>query len=288
MLSVLWAFLVTAVLGSLLGLGLSAASKALAIRKDERIQQLEEALPGINCGACGYAGCAAYAEAIATQEASLTLCSPGGASVAKTVAQIMGVEVETSDARVVAQVHCRGGVDVSTYSFRYTGLSDCNALFALFGGDKVCKQGCLGLGSCIRVCPVNAISYDSQGKIWIDRDACIACGKCIEVCPTGVIKYIPYDADYIVACNNTDKGAAVRKYCKVGCIGCKLCEKRAPGGGYKVEDFLATIDYRYPGDRAPAEKACPAKCIIPVVRSDAPAKVAAGTDGTTGLAGDTE
>jgi ferredoxin len=55
-------------------------------------------------------------------------------------------------------------------------------------------------------------------------------------------------ADYIVACNSTDKGALVRKYCKVGCIACKICEKKSPEGGYKVEDNLSRIDYRS-GDR---------------------------------------
>ncbi len=131
----------------------------------------------------------------------------------------------------------------------------------MFQGEKVCKYGCLGYGSCIDVCPVDAIDYDEEGLVWVDKDKCIACGKCIDVCPTGVIKMIPYSADYIVACNSNDKGAVARKACKVGCIGCKMCDKQSPEGGYVIENFLASIDYSKDGDRAAGAEKCPAKCI---------------------------
>ena len=260
--TVLYAFLVVGLLGGLLGVGLAFASRALAVKKDQRIEELENALPGLNCGACGYAGCAAYAEAVAEGEAPLTLCGPGGAPTAEELGRIMGVEVELSTGKQVAQVHCRGGRDVSEYTFDYHGLEDCTALYLLFGGDKVCKSSCLGLGSCIRVCPVDAIDYDDEGKVWVDRDICISCGKCIEVCPTGVMKWVPYDADYIVACNNSEPGKVVRKHCKVGCIACGICVKRSPEGGYVIENNLSRIDYSKDGDRSAAAEKCPPKCII--------------------------
>ena len=262
--TILFAFLVVGLLGALLGIGLGFASKALAVKKDERLAQIEGMLPGLNCGACGYAGCASYAEAVAGEEAALTLCSPGGPDAAAGLGRIMGVEVGVSAAKKVAQVHCRGGRDVSEYAFEYGGLEDCNALFLLYGGDKICKTSCLGPGTCIRVCPVDAIGYDDAGKVWVDKELCISCGKCIEVCPTGVMKWVPYDADYIVACNNTEPGKLVRKYCTVGCIACKICEKKAPEGGFTVADDLATIDYAATGDRSEAAEKCPPKCIIPV------------------------
>ncbi len=262
--TVLYAFLVVGLLGGLLGVGLAFASRALAVQKDKRVEEVEDALPGLNCGACGYAGCAAYAEAVAEGEAPLTLCSPGGPTAAEELGRIMGVEVEVSARKMVAQVHCRGGHDVSEYTFDYHGLQDCTALHLMFGGDKVCKNSCLGLGTCIRVCPVDAIGYDDEGKVWVDRDICISCGKCIEVCPTGVMKWIPYDADYIVACNNTDPAKVVRKHCKVGCIACGICVKRSPEGGFVIENNLSSIDYSSDGDRSAAAEKCPPKCIIAV------------------------
>ena len=104
----------------------------------------------------------------------------------------------------------------------------------------------------------------------MDKDVCISCGKCIEVCPTDVMKWVPYDADYIVACNNTEPAKLVRKYCKVGCIACKICEKKSPEGGFVVENDLSTIDYSITGDRSAAAEKCPPKCIIPVTAREIP------------------
>jgi len=250
-------------LGVLMGVGLAVAAKFLAVQKDECIAIIEAELPGLNCGACGYAGCASYAEIIAgKEEENLTLCTPGGPDVVLKISEIMGVEVAAMAEKQVTQVHCTGGKGKAEYEFAYSGIRDCNALYALYGGDKKCKHGCLGQGSCIRVCPVNAISYTENGLLWINKEFCIACGKCIEVCPTGVIRWLPYNSDYLVACNSTDKGGAVRKICKVGCTGCKICEKKSPDGGFKVEDFLSRIDYQAEGERESGAVACPTKCII--------------------------
>lgn len=262
-LRVVYAFASVAGLGALLGLLLAVASRLLVVRKDERLEALEKALPGANCGACGFAGCAAYAAAIVGGEIALDLCTVGGAEAAKRVSSIMGVDFQAGAAvKRVPQVHCRGGKGTAKYAFEYSGVEDCNALRALYGGNKVCKHGCLGLGSCIRVCPVNAIDYDADGLVWVNKQLCISCGKCVQVCPTGVMRWVPVEADLLVACNSTDKGAAVRKYCTVGCIACRICEKKSPEGGFKVEDNLARIDYLAAGNRSEAAAACPTKCII--------------------------
>ncbi|MBI9106037.1 MAG: RnfABCDGE type electron transport complex subunit B [Spirochaetales bacterium] len=259
---VLYAFLSVGILGGLLGLALAFAARIFAVKKDKRIEEVEGVLPSINCGACGYPGCSGYAEAIINEDADMTLCSPGGADVATKIGEIMGVEVSVSGEKLVAQIHCRGTNETSLKKYEYKGIEDCNAMHSAFGGDKICPYGCLGLGSCIKVCPVDAIVKTEYGYLDIDKDKCIACGKCIDVCPTGVIKMIPYRAREIVACNSTDKGGAVRKYCSVGCIGCKMCEKKSPEGGFKVDNFLASIDYNAEGSRAEAVEVCPAKCII--------------------------
>ncbi len=260
---ILYAFASVAGLGILLGLGLAFASRLLYVRRDERVEALEAALPGANCGACGFSGCTAYAAAIVGGEVALDLCTVGGAETAKKIAAIMGMEYEAkAGQKRVTQVHCRGGRNTSEYSYEYSGVEDCNALYALYGGNKVCKYGCLGLGSCIRVCPVDAIYYDSEGRVWVNKELCISCGRCVQVCPTGVMRWLPYEADYFVACNSTDKGGRVRKYCQVGCTACKLCEKKSPEGGYKVEDNLSRVDYSAEGEREEGAKACPTKCII--------------------------
>ena len=266
LLKVLWAFLSVGILGALLGLGLSVASRFLSVKKDRRIEQVEGALPGLNCGGCGYPGCESYAAAIVSEEAELNLCMPGGSDALTALADIMGVEAVAEQQKLVAQVHCCGGSDTAKYKFTYEGISDCNAAQQLYGGSKVCPFGCLGYGSCVKVCPVDAISYDDNELVWVDRDICISCGKCVDICPTGVMQMIPYTADKIVACNSYDKGGVVRKYCKVGCIGCKKCEKSSPDGGFVVDNFLATIDYDKQGERDSAEQDCPTHCIIPAAR----------------------
>lgn len=261
--TILYAFVSVALLGAFFGIGLAVASKYLHVKKDARLIELEEALPGYNCGACGFAGCASFAAAVFKGEIeNLTLCTPGSSETALKLAEIMGVNVDVSGEKQVAQVHCRGGREEARESYIYSGIKDCNAAYSLFQGSKTCKYGCIGYGSCVRVCPVDAISYDNSELVVVDKDICISCGKCVDICPTGVMKMIPYSADYIIACNSKDKGAFVRKACKVGCIGCKICEKKSPEGGFKVENFLASIDYDAAGDRKEAASSCPAKCII--------------------------
>lgn len=265
---VLYSFISVGALGALLGLGLAVASRALAVKKDKKLEELEEALPGLNCGACGYAGCASYAEALLENETDLTKCSPGGAGTAEAIGELLGAAVEVSADKKVAQVHCRGGRSKAKVQYEYSGIRDCNAAVILYKGDKECKFGCLGLGSCIEVCPVDAIDYDNDGLVWVNREKCISCGKCIDICPTGVMQWIPENADYMVACSSTDKGGTVKKYCEVGCIGCKLCEKKSPEGGFLVTDFLARIDFSRDGDREEARKACPPKCIITLAKKE--------------------
>ncbi len=166
----------------------------------------------------------------------------------------------------IAQVHCRGGRGTAAYRFEYRGIEDCRALYRMFGGDKVCEHACLGMGSCIGVCPAGAIGWDSDGLVWVNPDRCNGCGRCRDVCPTGVIRMIPAGADYLVACSSPESAEAVKNHCAVGCTGCKLCERKFPEAGYQVKDSLAAIDYSALGNRAGAAEVCPVKCIVPVRR----------------------
>lgn len=263
--NILSAFIIITAMGLILGIGLAFAAKKLAVVKNEVQEKLEGALPGANCGACGYAGCSAYAEAIANEEEpALNLCVPGGASTATKVGEIMGKSVEVGDSKKqVAYVFCKGDCDRTNRDFDYEGFEDCNAAALLFDGENTCKEGCMHLGSCINVCPVDALSYDEKKNIIVDRDLCIACGKCVDICPHNVIKLVDDDAEYVVACNNHESGAKVRKECTVGCIGCKICEKKFPESGCSVESFLSTFDNDKPHSQIEeAAAACPSKCIV--------------------------
>ncbi|MBO8436181.1 MAG: RnfABCDGE type electron transport complex subunit B [Spirochaetes bacterium] len=260
--SVVIAFLIVGILGLILGFGLAIADKKLAVEKDPKLVALEEAMPGANCGGCGFAGCQAYAEAVFKGTAAPGLCSPGGEVLAKKMGEILGVEVEVKE-RMTAFVFCRGGSDVTKTDYLYKGMTDCNAASLLQGGPVGCKEGCLHLGSCISVCPVGAISRDEKGDIVVDKERCIACGKCVSVCPNHVIKMIPYSLEWVCACNNHEPGGKVRKTCQVGCIGCKMCETKVEGSPFAVEAFLSANDWNK--DQSTAEKAadiCPQKCIV--------------------------
>lgn len=261
--AILSAFLVIGGMGLVLGLCLAIADHKLAVVKDEKLVQLEGIMPGANCGGCGFAGCSAYAEAVFKGEAEIGACAPGGAALAEKMGAIMGKSVSLSSEKMVAFVHCRGNAADTTVDFQYSGMADCNAAYLLQGGPNACKEGCLHLGSCMKVCPAGAIARDGEGFIKVDPDKCIGCRKCTSICPTGAIRMIPASASHVVACNNHESGAKVRSKCKVACIGCRICENKFPSSGCHVERFLSTIDYAKDHSQlAEAASACPQKCIV--------------------------
>ncbi len=238
--NIVYAILVLGIMGGLFGLVLAVASKVFYVQKDERLEPVTEALPGANCGGCGYSGCAAYAQAIVEGTAPLGLCAAGGKESADAIAAIMGMEpVEMT--RQVALVMCRG--KNAAKRGLYEGLSDCAAASRIPGGGPgCCTQGCLGFGNCAKVCPQGAISL-VDGVAQVDKEKCVGCMACAAVCPQGIIQSVPYTQQVLVPCSSTAKGAALRKYCDIGCIGCRMCEKVCPSGAIVVTDNLARIDY---------------------------------------------
>lgn len=246
--------------GLFIGLFLGIAGIKFHVEVDEKEEAVLAALPGNNCGGCGYAGCSGLAKAIVNGEAEVGTCPVGGEPVANKIAEIMGVEA-SSGKKMVAFVKCHGDCDKTKVDYDYTGVSDCAMLsFVPNGGPKSCNQGCLGYGNCVKVCPFDAIHVEN-GIAVVDKDACKACGKCIAACPKNLIELVPYDAKYAVRCSSTEKGAVAMKACEVACIGCSLCVKNCPNEAVKVENFLAHIDQdKCIGCGACAEK-CPKKAI---------------------------
>lgn len=252
---------VVGVVGIFVGLFLGAAGIKFKVEVDEREEAVLNALPGNNCGGCGYAGCSGLAAAIAKGEADVNACPVGGEPVGKKIASIMGVEAANIE-RKTAYIACQGSCKKAKSDYDYSGAEDCRIMsFVPGGGPKSCKSGCLGFGTCVKVCPFNAIRVQN-GVAVVDRNACKACGKCVEVCPKHLISLIPYHSKLAVACSSADKGPVTMKACEAGCIGCGICVKACPAQAVSVTDFHAVINQeKCTGCGTCAEK-CPKKAIV--------------------------
>ena len=240
MVKILYAVAVLAVMGGVFGAVLAVASKVFAVKTDERLPKLTNALPGANCGGCGFAGCQAYAQAVIDGRAKIGLCAAGGAASAKKMSEIMGVEAVEVEKKV-AMVKCRGQNHLQKGI--YEGISDCrSAMFVGGDGPSACPNGCLGFGTCMQVCKFDAI-HVVNGAARVDADKCTGCMQCVETCPRKVIIPVTYNTDIVVACSNQERGANTRKVCDIGCVGCHLCEKICEYDAIHVVNNLATVDY---------------------------------------------
>lgn len=259
--AIIMATIVVAAVGLFIGIFLGVAGKKFEIEVDEREVAVREALPGNNCGGCGFPGCDGLAAAIAKGEAPVNGCPVGGEAVGKIIAGIMGQEVVES-ARKTAFVKCAGTCEKAKENYIYTGVEDCEmASFVPGGGPKACEYGCLGFGSCVKVCPFDAI-HIVNGIAEVDKEKCKACGKCVAKCPRHLIEFVPYEQKIFVACNSHAKGKAVTSACESGCIGCKKCEKTCPAQAITVTDFCAHIDYEKCTNCGACKEVCPRQIIL--------------------------
>lgn len=232
--------------GFMLGLALVTcrvlgwANRTFYVPVDPRVEAAAAAMPGANCGNCGYVGCGDYAEAVG-KGADVTLCTVGGPSVAATLAGIMGVEVgETAPRRPV--VHCAADYSMRLGRQEYRGEPTC-ASANLVAGVQGCVYGCLGLGDCVVACDYNAIEM-VNGLAVVDYVACIGCSACAAACPRNLITMVPFKTDQVlvVKCSNRDFGKEVSGVCTVGCIGCRSCTKQM-GEVFTFDRNLPAIDY---------------------------------------------
>lgn len=248
--------------GLLFGALLALAARLFAVNVDPRVERVKEALPGANCGACGYPGCAGLADAIVKGEAPVDACPVGGSKTTAAVAAIMGVESCELKSPRVARLLCAGGENCVDRG-EYGGLPDCAAAALLGGGHKACEYGCLGFGNCERACPFDAITMGESGFPIIDEELCTACGKCVAACPKRLIELVPKHQREWVRCVNHYKGAVVRKICRTGCITCESCVKNCPSGAMHCVDNVCHIDYDKCQDCGTCAAKCPVKCIMP-------------------------
>ncbi len=239
---------------------LTLAQHYFGVEVDERESEIRECLPGANCGACGFNGCDAYAQALASGKTdNPSLCVPGGDGAAEAIAAILGVEAADVVERV-AYVACNGTCDVTRRKYDYQGLKSCRTANMAYSGDKTCAYACLGYGDCVEVCPEGAISIEN-GVARINPRKCIGCGICTRTCPNSIIHLITDTSRVVVECSSHAKGAEVRKACINGCIACGKCEKVCPHDAIHVVDNLATIDYSKCTGCGSCAAACPVHCI---------------------------
>ena len=249
------------IMGGIFGVLLAVASIVFRVHQDERIGLIRAVLPGANCGGCGYPGCDGYASGVVNEGAPVNKCSVGGAAVTEKIASIMGVDAGDS-VPVRAFLRCKGTKECSPRQLIYEGIDDCRSAVTIPGGSpNACPFGCVGLGTCVKVCKFGALSMGEDGLPKVDIKKCVGCGACVEVCPKAMLCLEPVTADIIVACNSHWRGPAVKSVCSAGCIGCGVCAKVCPAQAIEVTNNLAVIDQSKCIKCGRCAAKCPAKCI---------------------------
>ena len=249
------------IMGGVFGVLLAIASIVFMVHQDERIGLIRAALPGANCGGCGYPGCDGYASGVVNDGAEVNKCSVGGAPVAEKIAAIMGVDAGES-VPMRAFLKCKGTCEASPRQLVYDGIKDCRSAATIPGGSpNACPFGCIGLGTCVSVCNFNALLMGDDGLPKVNVDNCVGCGACVAACPKGIFTLIPKAADVVVACNSHWKGPMVKSVCSAGCIGCTLCAKVCPVQAIEMQNDLAVIDQSKCIKCKKCAEKCPAKCI---------------------------
>jgi len=222
---------------------LAFADKKLKVEEDPKIEELNNLLPGVNCGACGFLSCHDFAEHIVTEGADIGKCRVVSEETREKLFELMG-EDETERYPQLALVRCAARTGDKKITADYRGAKTCSGANLVFGAEMACKYGCLGLGDCARVCPFNAIRMEGA-LAKVDSDKCTGCGKCIDTCPRGIIKLEEKRREklFYVACRSHDNMMRTREVCSVGCIACGICVKLDPAGYFEVKNNLSKANY---------------------------------------------
>jgi Na+-translocating ferredoxin:NAD+ oxidoreductase RNF subunit RnfB len=264
MIQILIPILIIGGLGLIYGLVLAFASKKFHVEVDPKVEKILEALPGVNCGACGLAGCAAYAEAIVAQNMSINLCAPGGETTLKNIAGIMGIEATLKEKEIAVILCQSGGYENTLLRYNYQGIATCKAAVLVSNGPNYCNFGCVFQNDCIAACKFDAIRINEKGMREVIPEKCTACGACAKACPRNLIKILPISKKVHILCSSHDKGQEAKKRCgnNTACISCTLCVKQCPVMAISMQDDLAVIDYDKCIVCGLCAKVCPTKAIV--------------------------
>jgi RnfABCDGE-type electron transport complex B subunit len=251
---------ISAAIAFVIGIALAFFNKKFKVERDPKIDEVREALPGANCGGCGFPGCDGYAEAVATGRAAVNKCSAGGSATAAALARIMGIEATAEDK--VAVLLCQGAIDKTVSKGEYSGIQTCRAAKLSTGSIKTCSWSCQGFGDCVNVCKFDALAMGEDGLPHVNYDNCTGCGLCVEECPQKILTLVPRDrVGSIVLCSNRSTvKASVIKTCKVGCIKCELCVKSCPEGAITMVNGIPVTDYAKCTSCGICVEKCPTKC----------------------------
>jgi Na+-translocating ferredoxin:NAD+ oxidoreductase subunit B len=229
------------IFGAFCGVALAVAAKKFAVQVDPKIEAVRACLPGANCGACGFAGCEGYAEAV-VNDASCppNKCAPGKQDVAEKVSAITGKSAGAASS-IISVLRCSRNEGGVKKKHQYVGFDTCQGAAIAFGGPYECNFACIGFGDCEVACPFHAI-HMKDGMPVIDPEACTGCGVCVKTCPKQVLQMQPKDAPVYVPCSTRDTGKAVSSVCDVGCVHCGACTRKAKDVVNMVNDRIE-IDY---------------------------------------------
>ena len=155
---------------------LFVCSKRFAVYEDPRIAQVNELLPGANCGGCGFAGCGGMADALVKGADAGSLeglnCPVGGSEVMGRVADLLGMAIANGEPKI-AVVRCNGSCEVRPKIAEYAGMRSCAAMHACGAGETACGFGCLGCGDCETACQFGAIKVNPETGIpEVDEEKC--------------------------------------------------------------------------------------------------------------------
>ncbi len=246
----LYAVISLSAIGVLAAVILYFVAQKFKVIEDPRIDEVEDKLPGANCGGCGLAGCRAFAEALVKASEGGDLsdlnCPVGGNDMMKEIAPILGIEAKEKSPQI-AVVRCSGTPENAPKKVIYDGAMTCAFAHSLFSGESGCPNGCLGCGDCVVSCPFDAIYMDETTNLpVVIEDKCVACGACVKACPRDIIELRNQGKKsrrIFVSCVNQEKGGPAKKNCNVACIGCGKCVKVCKFDAITLENNLAYIDY---------------------------------------------
>jgi electron transport complex protein RnfB len=248
-------------LGVFFGAGLAVAHRFLHVEEDPRLDLLVDMLPGSNCGACGQAGCRAFAESLLSAVSAPSRCTVASPQSVETIAAFLGVDPGKQEKRV-ARLYCAGGISAARQIAEYEGFESCRAAHLVGGGGKGCAWGCLGLADCDIACTFDAIHMNEERLPVVDVDKCTACGDCVDACPRDLFEILPISHKLIVQCKAPLEGEEARRICRVACDACGRCAQDAAPGLIRMENNLPVVDYSAGGPASPdATLRCPTGAI---------------------------